>query len=80
MYLGYSLFSVALLHWYSAAHDLGTVEDISSSVTAAGIDRLGYPLLYALFALGFTGAVIDRPIDASSEIAGEAPSPEEVRA
>jgi hypothetical protein len=62
LYLGYSLFSVALLNWFAATHDVAELSGIEFLGTS-GVTLLGYPLLYALFTLVLAGAVVDRPID-----------------
>jgi hypothetical protein len=60
--LGYSIFSIALLNWFSASHDIDQLASFEG-FGANGVYLLGYPLLYALFTLGMSGAVADRPID-----------------
>lgn len=62
LYLGYSLLSVALLHWTTVAHDLDLEEGLAQT-GADGVVVLGYPLVYAVFALMVAGAVADRPVD-----------------
>jgi hypothetical protein len=61
LFLGYSLFSISLLTWFAATHDiaeLGAIRDAGSN----GVHLLGQPLLYSLFALGLAAAAVDRPI------------------
>jgi hypothetical protein len=61
LYLGYSLLSIALLNWFSVTHD---VSELSSMQAAGqnGVTLLGYPLLFALFALVLAGAITNRPV------------------
>lgn len=66
LYLGYSLFSVALLNWFAASHDVPQMSRFASFGTN-GVEILGYPLLYTLFTLVLAGAIVDRPIDIEAD-------------
>jgi hypothetical protein len=70
LYLGYSLFSVALLNWFAASHDVPELARFQG-FGSDGVALLGYPLLYALFLLVLAGALVDRPIDIEEEEAIE---------
>lgn len=61
LYLGYSLFSVALLSWFAVTHDIAELATIQGT-GENGLVLLGRPLLYALSALLLAGAITDRPI------------------
>lgn len=67
LYVGYSLFSVSLLNWFAVTHSVGELASISDN-GAFGVRTLGYPLLYALFTLGLSGAGADRPIDEDDDV------------
>lgn len=66
LYLGYSLFSVALLNWFAVTHDVPELSRFQS-FGSNGVALLGYPLIYALFTLVLAGAFVDRPIDRDEE-------------
>lgn len=79
LYLGYSLFSVTLVHFFAAAHDLEQLSRIRE-FGSNGVTMLGHPLLYALFMLVLAGAIADRPLDATGGAErerAEGPNPRE---
>ena len=66
LYLGYSLLSISLLHWSAVTHDLTAQEDIERT-GQNGLAVLGYPLVYAVFAVMLAGALANRPVDEDPE-------------
>lgn len=72
LYLGYALLSIALLNWATVAHDLAAQENIAST-GQDGADVLGFPVIYAVFALTLAGAVTNRPVD-DDRVAPTAPA------
>jgi len=50
LYLGYVLFTVALVHWALSTRDLEALERFTGGTALVGLDRFGRPLLYGIFA------------------------------
>lgn len=51
LYLGYVLFSVAVINWVVAAHDLSQTSFFTGEAALRGLDIFGRPMLYAIFAI-----------------------------
>ncbi len=49
LYLGYVLFTVTIVNWALATHDLSTASQITGDAALFGFERFGKPILYALF-------------------------------
>lgn len=63
VFLGYSLFSIALLDWFVVAHDVDQAQYFTGLLPDFGVRLLGRPLLYAILATSFVGAIRHRQID-----------------
>lgn len=50
LYVGYVLFSVAVINWAVTIHDLSEVASFTGESALGGFELLGKPLLYAIFA------------------------------
>jgi hypothetical protein len=51
LYLGYVLFTIAVLNWAVASHDITQVDFFTGQAALGGFGLLGKPLLYAIFAV-----------------------------
>lgn len=51
LYLGYVLFTIAVLNWSVASHDIAQVDFFTGQAALGGFGLLGKPLLYAIFAV-----------------------------
>ena len=56
LYLGYILFSIAVLNWAVASHDLLQVDFFTGQAALGGFGIFGKPLIYAIFAVTLAGA------------------------
>jgi hypothetical protein len=65
LYLGYVLFSVAVVNWAVASHDLLSVSFLTGQAALGGFSVFGKPLIYAIFvvtlAQSATSGKDDRP-------------------
>jgi hypothetical protein len=60
LYLGYILFSIAVLNWSVATHDIAQVDFFTGQAALGGFGLFGKPLLYAIFAVTLAESTIDR--------------------
>lgn len=74
LYLGYVLFSVTVINWALATHDLSGVNFFTEGATALGFEKFGAPVLYAIYALTF--ARILRPPSDDPDTRTPAPAPQ----
>jgi hypothetical protein len=51
LYLGYILFSIAVLNWSVASHDILQVDFFTGQAALGGFGLFGKPLIYAIFAV-----------------------------
>jgi len=51
LYLGYILFSIAVLNWAVASHDILQVDFFTGQAALGGFGLFGKPLIYAIFAV-----------------------------
>jgi hypothetical protein len=51
LYLGYMLFSIAVLNWAVASHDILQVDFFTGQAALGGFGIFGKPLIYAIFAV-----------------------------
>jgi len=51
LYLGYVLFTIAVLNWSVASHDILQVDFFTGQAALGGFSLLGKPLIYAIFAV-----------------------------
>lgn len=51
LYLGYVLFSIAVLNWSVASHDISQVDFFTGQAALGGFSLFGKPLIYAIFAV-----------------------------
>ncbi len=51
LYLGYVLFSIAVLNWSVATHDIAQVDFFTGQAALGGFGLFGKPLIYAIFAV-----------------------------
>jgi hypothetical protein len=51
LYLGYVLFSLAVLNWSVATHDILQIDFFAGQAALGGFGLLGKPLIYAIFAV-----------------------------
>jgi hypothetical protein len=58
---------VTLLNWLSGIHDVAGLADFTGGTTDNGRFVLGFPLLFALFAVTLAGAAADRPFRAGDD-------------
>ena len=56
LYLGYILFSIAVLNWEVASHDILQVDFFTGQAALGGFGIFGKPLIYAIFAVTLVGA------------------------
>jgi hypothetical protein len=61
LYLGYVLFSVAVLNWSVASHDISQVDFFTGQAALGGFSLFGKPLIYAIFAVTLAESVGDEP-------------------
>lgn len=76
LYLGYVLFSVAVVNWAVAAHDTAQVDFFAGQAALAGFSLFGKPMIYAIFAITLAlpaGAMLDPDSQAREETASEQP-------
>lgn len=59
LYLGYILFSIAVLNWSVASHDILQVDFFTGQAALGGFGIFGKPLIYAIFAVTLAGAATD---------------------
>jgi hypothetical protein len=59
LYLGYILFSIAVLNWSVATHDILQVDFFTGQAALGGFGLFGKPLIYAIFAVTLAGSTID---------------------
>ncbi|MBA2714664.1 MAG: hypothetical protein H0U55_14050 [Rubrobacteraceae bacterium] len=55
LYLGYILFSIAVLNWSVASHDILQVDFFTGQAALGGFGIFGKPLIYAIFAVTLAG-------------------------
>ena len=55
LYLGYILFSIAVLNWSVASHDILQVDFFTGQAALGGFGLFGKPLIYAIFAVTLAG-------------------------
>ena len=51
LYLGYILFSLAVLNWSVATHDILQIDFFAGQAALGGFGLFGKPLIYAIFAV-----------------------------
>jgi hypothetical protein len=56
LYLGYVLMTVTVINWAVASHDLEAVGRLTGDVGLIGLEALGKPMLYAIFAVTLLAA------------------------
>jgi hypothetical protein len=71
LYLGYILFSIAVLNWSVATHDISQVDFFTGQAALGGFGLFGKPLIYAIFAV----TLAELATDAERAEAGE-PDPQ----
>jgi hypothetical protein len=71
LYLGYILFSIAVLNWSVATHDILQVDFFTGQAALGGFGLFGKPLIYAIFAV----TLAELATDAERAEAGE-PDPQ----
>ena len=59
LYLGYILFSIAVLNWSVATHDILQVDFFTGQAALGGFGLFGKPLIYAIFAVTLAGLATD---------------------
>ena len=68
LYLGYVLFSIAVLNWSVASHDISQVDFFTGQAALGGFSLFGKPLIYAIFAVTLAEMAIgDEPAATGSE-------------
>ena len=69
LYLGYVLFSIAVLNWSVASHDISQVDFFTGQAALGGFSLFGKPLIYAIFAVTLTGLTVgdETPATGSDE-------------
>jgi hypothetical protein len=60
LYLGYILFSIAVLNWSVAAHDILQVDFFTGQAALGGFGIFGKPLIYAIFAVILAESVMKK--------------------
>lgn len=68
LYLGYVLFTVTIVNWALASHDLNAIDQVTGGAAIAGLELFGRPLLYAIFV-----ATLLLPPSASVDLPGDDP-------
>jgi hypothetical protein len=59
LYLGYILFSIAVLNWSVATHDILQVDFFTGQAALGGFGLFGKPLIYAIFAVTLAESAMD---------------------
>jgi hypothetical protein len=59
LYLGYILFSIAVLNWSVATHDIAQVDFFTGQAALGGFGLFGKPLIYAIFAVTLAESAMD---------------------
>ncbi|HET7271880.1 MAG TPA: hypothetical protein VFI90_12420 [Rubrobacter sp.] len=59
LYLGYVLFSIAVLNWSVASHDISQVDFFTGQAALGGFSLFGKPLIYAIFAVTLAELSVD---------------------
>ena len=59
LYLGYVLFSIAVLNWSVATHDIAQVDFFTGQAALGGFGLFGKPLIYAIFAVTLAESAMD---------------------
>jgi hypothetical protein len=59
LYLGYILFSIAVLNWSVASHDILQVDFFTGQAALGGFGIFGKPLIYAIFAVILAQSVME---------------------
>jgi hypothetical protein len=59
LYLGYVLFSIAVLNWSVASHDIAQVDFFTGQAALGGFGLFGKPLIYAIFAVTLAESAMD---------------------
>ena len=59
LYLGYILFSIAVLNWSVATHDISQVDFFTGQAALGGFGLFGKPLIYAIFTVTLAESAID---------------------
>jgi hypothetical protein len=60
LYLGYILFSIAVLNWSVASHDILQVDFFTGQAALGGFGIFGKPLIYAIFAVTLAQSVMEK--------------------
>jgi hypothetical protein len=60
LYLGYVLFSIAVLNWSVATHDIAQVDFFTGQAALGGFGLFGKPLIYAIFAVTLAEPATER--------------------
>jgi hypothetical protein len=60
LYLGYILFSIAVLNWSVASHDILQVDFFTGQAALGGFGIFGKPLIYAIFAVTLAQTLIEK--------------------
>jgi hypothetical protein len=50
LYIGYVLFTVTIVNWVLMSHNLNHVDTFTGQASLSGLNLLGKPMLYALYA------------------------------
>ena len=69
LYLGYILFSIAVLNWAVATHDILQVDFFTGQAALGGFGLFGKPLIYAIFAV----TLAESSMDGEGEIEPDSP-------
>jgi len=67
LYLGYVLFTIAVLNWSVATHDISQVDFFAGQAALGGFGLLGKPLIYAIFAVTLAESATDGEGEKESE-------------
>jgi hypothetical protein len=59
LYLGYILFSIAVLNWSVATHDILQIDFFTGQAALGGFGLFGKPLIYAIFAVTLAQSATD---------------------
>lgn len=59
LYLGYVLFSIAVVNWSLASHDISQVDFFTGQAALGGFSLFGKPLIYAIFAVTLAELAVD---------------------
>ena len=59
LYLGYILFSIAVLNWSVATHDISQVDFFTGQAALGGFGLFGKPLIYSIFAVTLAESAMD---------------------